>query len=152
MRLVRAVGLLLMGFVAGVAAAAATLKRALPDDTDPTSDELSVVAALEGVELRSEARALRGGSVLALLSGVRVDLRGASLAPGARLSLTSLLSGVTIEVPRGWSVEHAIEGLGAGVSVNVPQPDASDAPTLVVHGRALMSGVAVIARPPHEDA
>jgi hypothetical protein len=104
MRLLRKVGLLSVGVIAGFAGAAALMRRVLPSRGSDESDELALVAIFDGIELTSRATAFRGGSMLAWLGGIAVDLRAATLAPEAHLSVTALLGGVAIRVPPEWRV------------------------------------------------
>jgi hypothetical protein len=143
MRLVRTLGVLFLGFYAGVAAAAALVKRVLPSQGDAESDEVALVAIFGGTELKSRAQAFRGGSMLAWFGGVAADLREATLAPGAQLSATALFGGVAIAVPEGWRVEATSRALAGGVEVKVPEPADPDAPTLTVDAFAAFGGVAI---------
>ena len=146
MRLLRALALITFGTIAGFVAAAAALKRTLPSRGDAESDEVALVAILDGVELESRASAFRGGSMLAWFGGIAVDLREATLAPGARLSVHSLFGGVAIRVPPGWRVESSMHALAGGVDVSAPEPEDADAPTLMLDGLALFGGIAVGAK------
>jgi len=142
-RPIRALRLTALGAVAGVAASGALLKRALPTRGDEESDEITLVAAFDGVELRSRATAFRGGSILTWFGGVAVDLREATLAPDAHLSVNSVFGGVAIRVPVGWRVESGMRALAGGVEVSVPEPEDPAAPTLTLEGLALFGGIAV---------
>jgi hypothetical protein len=146
MRLLRSIGLLAVGAFAGFAAAGALLKKALPSHGDEESNELALAAVFDGVALRSRARAFRGGSLFAWFGGVALDLREATLAPGARLSLTSVLSGVAVRVPPGWHVESNVTAIASGIATDVPTPEDPDAPRLIVEGVSILGGVAVGAR------
>ena len=75
MGFLRAVLLFKLGFWAGMVTSAAIVKRAFPSRGDEDSDELRLVAIQNGIELKSRARAFRGGSMLAWLGGIAVDLR-----------------------------------------------------------------------------
>ena len=132
--------------IAGFVAAAAALKRALPSRGDAESDEVALVAILDGVELESRASAFRGGSILAWFGGIAVDLREATLAPGARLSVHSLFGGVAIRVPPGWRVESSMHALAAVSTSRRRSPRDADAPTLTLDGLALFGGIAVGAK------
>ncbi len=148
MRLVRALGLTAIGFWAGVAAAAAVVKRAVPSRGDEESDEVALVAIFDGVDLKNRAAAFRGGSMLAWFGGIAVDLRSANLAAeGARLDLRALNGGIAVKVPTGWRVRSNLRALAGGVDVRVPEPDDPNAPTLTLEGFAAFGGVAVGARP-----
>jgi hypothetical protein len=74
--------------------------------------------------------------------GIAVDLRDATLAPGARLSLTTVFGGIDLRVPHGWRVESRIRAGPGGVAVDVPDAD-DQAPLLVLDGVVVFGGVAV---------
>jgi Cell wall-active antibiotics response 4TMS YvqF len=148
MRLVRTLGVLLLGFYAGIMAAAALVKRSLPSRGDAESDEVALVAIFGGAELKSRAQAFRGGSMLAWFGGVAADLREATLAPGATLNAGALWGGVAIAVPEGWRVEADARAFAGGVDVKVPEPDDPDAPTLTIVARAAFGGVAIATKAP----
>jgi len=147
MRLLRALLLFKLGFWAGTVASAALLKRAFPSRGDEESDEVRLVAILDGIELRSRAQAFRGGSMFTWLGGIAVDLREAQLAPGAHLEVGSLVGGIAIRVPAGWRVESDVQSLGGGVAIGAPEPADPDAPTLRLTGFSAFGGVAVGAKP-----
>jgi hypothetical protein len=147
MRLLRTIGLLALGFYAGLFAAARLLKTALPSRGDVDSDEVHLVAIQGGVELESEAQAFQGGSMLAWMGGIEADLRKAQLAPGAHLTVHVLMGGIEITVPEGWRVESSARALAGGVQVEVPSPDDSAAPTLTLDGLAAFGGIEIRARP-----
>jgi hypothetical protein len=146
----RALLLVKLGFWAGSLASAALLKRAFPSQGDSESDEVRLVAILNGIELESRARAFHGGSMFAWLGGIAVDLREAQLAPGAHLEVGSLLGGIAVRVPVGWRVESDVQSLAGGVAIDVPTPADEDAPTLRITGFTGFGGVAVRATPDGE--
>jgi len=145
-RLARAVALFTLGFWAGMTASAAMLKRALPSRGDEESDEVALVAIMDGVALKSRARAFRGGSILSWFGGVAVDLREAQLAPGAHLDVQSLCGGIALRVPPEWRIVSSVKALGGGVAIDAPGPSSPDAPTLTLDGLAAFGGVAVGSR------
>jgi hypothetical protein len=151
-RTVRALGLLTLGAWGGFQAAAALTKRAIPSRGDEESDELALVAIYDGIDLKSRATAFRGGSMLAWFGGISVDLREATLAPGAHLTVNTLFGGVAIRVPAGWRLDSSLTALAGGVDVKAPEPEDPDAPTLTLDGRALFGGIAVGAKAPAEPA
>jgi hypothetical protein len=149
-RPIRALLLILLGLVGGLAAAAAAVKRALPSEGDEESDELALVAVFDGIDLTSRATAFRGGSALAWFGGVSLDLRQATLAPGARLTVHAVFGGVAVRVPPEWRVESSLSSIAGGVDTR-SGTESPDAPTLTVAGRALFGGIAVGARQPLDD-
>jgi hypothetical protein len=150
MRLLRSVLIFKLGLWAGMMAAAAFAKRAVPSRGDEDSDELALVAVFDGVDLESRAKAFRGGSMLAWYGGIQVDLRGAQLAPGAVLSVHALYGGIEIRVPPAWRVESKVKALAGGVDARTPAADDPDAPVLTLEGMALFGGIQVSAKA--EDA
>lgn len=152
MRFLKRLGLILLGVVAGFAAAAAVARRVIPSRGDGESEEVALAAIFDGIELKSTAQAFRGGSMLAWFGGIAVDLRGAKLAPGAHLTMHALWGGIAIRVPAGWKVESSAKSIIGGVAVQVPPVDSEDPPTLTLDGFALLGGIAVGARPVEGDS
>ena len=138
--------MLTLGAWGGFQAAAALAKHAVPSRGDEESDELALVAIYNGIELKSRATAFRGGSMFAWFGGIAVDLREATLAPGAHLTVNALFGGVAIRVPAGWRLESSLGALAGGVDVKAPEPEDPDAPTLTLDGHALFGGIAVGAK------
>ena len=150
MRPVRALALTTVGSFAGFMAAAAFVKHAVPSRGDEESDELGLVAVFDGIDLTSRAASFRGGSVLAWYGGISLDLREATLAPGAQLTIHTLFGGVAIRVPPEWRLESNLRALAGGADVR-PGAENAGAPTLRIDGRALFGGIAVGAKLPNED-
>src|SRR4029079_10027454 len=145
-RLIRGLLLFKLGFWAGMVASAVLLKRVFPSRGDEESDEVALVAALNGIELKSRAKAFRGGSMFSWLGGIAVDLRDAELADGAHLDVHSAFGGVAIRVPTGWRVDSSMSAIAGGVTISAREPDAADAPTLTLGGFTVFGGVAVGAK------
>jgi hypothetical protein len=145
-RLIRALLLVKLGFWAGTFAAALLMKKVFPSRGDADSDEVALVAIMDGVAIKSRAQAFRGGSMFSWLGGIAVDLREAKLAPDARLQVHSVFGGVAIRVPPEWRVESSVTALGGGVAVDVPKPDGDEAPTLRLDGFTAFGGIAVGAK------
>ena len=143
MRPLRGLLLFKLGAWVGMMAAAAFVRRAVPSHGDEESDELGLVAVLNGIELKSRATAFRGGSMLAWFGGIAVDLREVELAPGARLSLNTLFGGIAIKTPPNWRVESELKALAGGVDARTPEGDEPAAPVLTVTGTALFGGIAI---------
>lgn len=146
-RFLRGLLLFKLGFWAGMLTSAALLQRMFPSRGDEESDEVALVAILNGVALKSRAKAFRGGSMFSWLGGIAVDLREAELAPDAHLDVRSLFGGIALRVPPGWKVESAVKSIGGGVTVAVPEPESDAAPTLRLDGFTAFGGIAVGAKP-----
>ena len=125
---------------------ALAVRRLLPSHGDETSDEIALVAAAHGIDLRSRAASFRGGSVRAFMGGVRLDLREATLAPnGGRLEVLAVMGGVQVLVPGGWQLRVAAAHVFAGgvdhprVETAVPEQE----PALELVMTAIVGGVQV---------
>jgi hypothetical protein len=148
MRLFRTLVIFKLGAWAGMATAAALAKRALPSRGDEESDEVTLMAIFDGIELKSRAQAFRGGSMFAWFGGVAVDLTEAKLAPDASLSIGALFGGVDVKVPSGWRIVATGRAIAGGVSDDVPMPEDPEAPTLVVESTAVLGGISIRATEP----
>jgi hypothetical protein len=146
-RFLRVVLLFKLGFWTGIIASAVVVKRLLPSRGDADSDDVALVAILDGVTLESRSRSFRGGSLLTWFGGIAVDLREAELGPEAHLDVHSLFGGIAIRVPPEWRVESRVKALGGGVAVSPTTSAADDAPTLTLDGFAALGGVAIGAKP-----
>ena len=145
-RVLRAVLLFKLGFWTGMLASAVFMKRMFPSRGDAESDEVALVAILDGVAVKSRAQAFRGGSMFSWLGGIAVDLREAQLAPDAHLDVRSLFGGIAIRVPPGWKIEADVKALGGGVAVDAPEPGTDGSPTLRLEGFSAFGGIAVGAK------
>ena len=137
---VRALLLLVLASVVGQLVA----KRMTVGDED--SDAFTLAAIFGGKEFKSRATPLRSGSALAVMGGVDLDLRSATLDPaGGTLNVTTVMGGAHVTVPRGWVVEVESRGNLGGVDSKVT--DAADlpdgAPTLHVTTNTWFGGVQV---------
>jgi hypothetical protein len=142
-RLFRSLIVFKLGFWAGLLGSAALMKRVLPSRGDADSDEVGLVAIFDGIELESHATGFRGGTMFTWFGGIAVDLREATLAPDARLTLSTLWGGIAIRVPPEWHVESTAKAIGGGVAVRPPQVEVPDPPRLQIDGFALLGGIAV---------
>jgi hypothetical protein len=144
MRPLRSLFVFKLGTWAGMMGAAVLVRRALPSRGGEESNEVGLVAVLNGIELESRADAFKGGSIFAWFGGVNLDLSKAELAPGAELSVNALFGGIAIKTPASWRVDSNLRALAGGVDVGERAMSGADgAPVLVVDGMALFGGIAV---------
>jgi hypothetical protein len=103
-----------------------------------------LVAIMSGVERSRRWRLAPETTVLAIMGGAHLDLRGAQIeGTHATISCFTLMGGIDIVVPQGSDVEVSGFGLMGGVADEVrgePQPGM---PALHVRAFALMGGVSV---------
>ena len=151
MGLLRRLLLFKLGALVGMIVAAAFFKRIVRSRGDAESDELALVAILDGVQLESRAKAFRGGSMLAWFGGIEADLSGAELAPGARLSVHALFGGIEVTTPATWRIESEAKAVMGGIDAR--GADDPDAPVLTLDGMAVFGGIEVrpTGAPPRGD-
>jgi hypothetical protein len=101
--------------------------------------------ALIGYLKRSHHSAdFRGGSVTAVMGGVELDLRQASLPSGtAYLDVVAFWGGIEIKVPSNWTVDARVVPLMGAFENKVDSLSASGGPRLVVRGHAVMGAVMI---------
>ncbi len=113
---------------------------------DEESDTFTRAAILSGQELDSRSTALRSASALAVMGGVEIDLRGATLGPGTpTLSLTAVMGGVEVRLPRGWKVHVENRKAMGEVETRLTEPSElpEDAPTLLVITNNWFGGIEI---------
>lgn len=144
MGLLRGLLVFKLGALAGMMAAAAVVKLAVRSHGDEDSDELSLAAIFDGIEVRSRATAFRGGSLLAWFGGIELDLREAELAPGAELTAHAIFGGIEVTTPPHWRVESSATAILCGIDARTH--DDPDAPVLRLTGMAVFGGIDVTAK------
>jgi predicted membrane protein len=108
-------------------------------------DLVRTTAFLSGSELATQSNAFRGAVLTAIMGGVELDMRHATLAPdGAEVDATAILGGVDLIIPREWRVTVRGTPILGGVSnraEGTSLPD--DAPRLRVDALAILGGVEI---------
>ena len=113
---------------------------------DENSDAFRLAAIGGGKELRSRATAFRSASALAVMGGVEIDLREATLDPGgATLDVTAVMGGVEITLPPDCAVEIETHGSMGGVDTRLTEStdQQAGAPTLHLRVNAWLGGVQI---------
>ncbi|HEY3176700.1 MAG TPA: DUF5668 domain-containing protein [Candidatus Polarisedimenticolia bacterium] len=110
-------------------------------DSSPTFNLFTMLGA---VEHKNDSRTFSGGEATAVLGGIELDLRDATMADaGAELQIFAFMGGVEIKVPQDWSVEvkgMPIMGYFGDTSKTRPTGDGRK---LVVRGQAVMGAVEI---------
>jgi Domain of unknown function (DUF5668)/Cell wall-active antibiotics response 4TMS YvqF len=108
-------------------------------------DLVRTTAFLSGSELASQSNAFRGAVLTAIMGGVELDMRHATLAAdGAEIDATAIMGGVDLIIPRDWRVTVRGTPILGGVSNRAEGsslPD--DAPRLRVDALAILGGVEI---------
>lgn len=108
---------------------------------DDTVDSFVMFA---GLETNNQSQEFRGGKATALMGGIDLDLRGASLHNNeAYLELNAMFGGIDVFVPSHWRVEMTgVPVFGGWGNKTRPNSDPS-APTLKIKCFVMFGGVEV---------
>ena len=115
---------------------------------DPAA-HISMFSVMSGVRRASNATAFRGGDILAFMGGVHLDLRLATIPPGAEavLDVTAIMGGVEVAVPSNWAVSTPVFPFMGAVEDKrlAPLPidgkPVTDAPRLIIRGFVMMGNI-----------
>ncbi|MBZ5607435.1 MAG: cell wall-active antibiotics response protein [Acidobacteriia bacterium] len=118
-------------------------------DGVPASGEpvMNVVAIFSGSKRTLDSQDFRGGQVVAVFGGVRLDLRRAAISvEKAVIDINAIFGGVEIRVPDNWNVLMKGAGIFGGFDDKTihPKPDPNlKTPELVITGAAVFGGMSV---------
>ena len=104
--------------------------------------DLSVI--LSGIETINQSNSFKGGKISAILGGVNLDLRGATLNNNeAFLDVSALFGGVEVYVPDNWRVEMTGTPILGGWENKTRLNTDPGAPVLKIRGTAIFGGIEV---------
>jgi hypothetical protein len=107
------------------------------------SDSFSDVAIMSGVKRANLSKDFRGGEATAVMGGIELDLRNATMdRPEAVLDVSTVMGGVRIRVPDTWTVVSRVNSVMGGYKDNTRHPE-NDDHRLVLKGTVLMGGLQV---------
>lgn len=103
---------------------------------------VDITAILGGFERRIVTQDFRGGEITAVMGGCELDMRDSSIKGEAVINVFAVFGGITIKVPRDWTVIlHGTPIMGGFDEKTNAPPD--NAKRLIVKGYAIMGGVEV---------
>ena len=116
--------------------------RAANNGPTDNTNTLNIVAVMSGNNMRKDTQDFRGGEVTAVMGGVDIDLRQASIQNEAVLNVFATWGGIVLKVPADWTVvSNAIPILGGVDDRTVPP--AVTTKRLVIEGYVVMGGVEI---------
>ena len=112
------------------------------DNLTGDNSYLQITALLGGNETSNNSQDFKGGEITAILGGVELDLRNASIQSEAILNVWATWGGVVVKVPTDWAVvNHAVAVLGGIEDKTGSAPLATK--RLIIKGTAIMGGLEI---------
>lgn len=112
---------------------------------ETASDDNSVLdinVIMGGSKTVSNSQSFKGGDITAVMGGVELDLRGASIESEAVLNLWATWGGIVIKIPADWSVVNRSTALMGGIEDKSFSPPTATK-RLIITGTAIMGGVEI---------
>lgn len=112
---------------------------------ETVSDDNSVLdisVVMGGSKTVSNSQNFKGGDITAVMGGVELDLRGASIQSEAVLNLWATWGGIVIKIPADWSVVNRSTALMGGIEDKSFSPPVATK-RLIITGTAIMGGVEI---------
>lgn len=104
--------------------------------------KIDVVAVMSGNQGKNSSPDFRGGEITAIMGGVELDLRGASIQTEAVVNVFAVWGGIVLKVPNDWTVINNGIAIMAGIE-DKTVPAMNSGKRLVITGYALMGGVEI---------
>ncbi len=121
-----------------------------PKQTDyreySTENSANYTAIMSGTEARIVTKDFKGGSALAIMGGIEIDLRDAELQNDvANMELTAIMGSVLIKVPEHWQIQiSSLPFLGACENhTRFQVSDSSKQALLNIQCTAIMGGIEI---------
>lgn len=107
-----------------------------------SDSKIDVVAVMSGNQGKNASPDFRGGEITAIMGGVELDLRSASIQTEAVLNVFAVWGGIVLKVPNDWTVINNGIAIMAGID-DQTVPAMNSSKRLVITGYALMGGVEI---------
>lgn len=106
------------------------------------NEVLNITAVMGGNKTLNSAQSFKGGDLTAIMGGVDLDLRSASIEGEATLNLWAAWGGIVIRVPSDWIIVNRCTALLGGVDDKSFSSPASNK-RLVITGTVIMGGIEI---------
>jgi hypothetical protein len=97
---------------------------------------------MSGNQGKNSSLDFRGGEITAIMGGVELDLRGATIQSEAVLNVFSVWGGIVLRVPNDWTIVNNGIAIMAGID-DQTVPAMNSGKRLIVKGYAIMAGVEI---------
>lgn len=107
-----------------------------------SDSKIDVVAVMSGNQGKISSPDFRGGEITAIMGGVELDLRAASIETEAVLNVFAVWGGIVLKVPNDWTIINNGIAIMGGID-DKSVPAMSSGKRLVITGYAIMGGVEI---------
>jgi predicted membrane protein len=104
-------------------------------------DEITAIFA--GNKTHNQSKDYKGGEITAVFGGAEIDLREATIKDAAVLNVSAIFGGVTVQVPKNWTVTSKVTPIAGGVENKTEPPTTKGGPTLLIAGDVVFGGVEI---------
>ena len=120
-------------------------RRRAPTAISDPNDVVHSFALMAGIHHQNNSQSFRGGDANAIMGGVELDLRNASIREGeaAVIDAFAMWGGVEITIPETWRVTPQVLPLLGGFDDKTANPKSGSGPELIVKGAAVMGAIVV---------
>jgi hypothetical protein len=109
---------------------------------ESVESKIEIVAIMSGHQGNVATQDFRGGSATAIMGGIEIDLRNASIQTEAVLNVFAVWGGISIKIPNDWSVvNNGVAIMGGIDDTSVPNMNANK--RLILTGTVIMGGVEI---------
>lgn len=113
-----------------------------PVESSDANSYIKAIAIMGGYRRMNNSQDFKGGELTAIMGGLEIDLREASIKGEAVIDIFALMGGVEMRVPEDWLV--IIEGFPfMGGFEDKTRPPKESAKRLVIKGTAMMGGLEI---------
>lgn len=105
-------------------------------------DRVDILGLMSGNQIKNNSSNFKGGEINVFLSGVELDLRGASLQQDAVLNMFAFWGGIKLTIPTDWTVVNNCNAIMGGIDDrSIPAPGSNK--RLIIQGYAIMGGMEI---------
>jgi predicted membrane protein len=113
-----------------------------PIESSDANSYIKAIAIMGGYRRMNNSQDFKGGELTAIMGGLEIDLREASIKGEAVIDIFALMGGVEMRVPEDWLV--IIEGFPfMGGFEDKTRPPKESTKRLVIKGTAMMGGLEI---------
>ncbi|MBC3880892.1 hypothetical protein H8K35_01760 [Undibacterium sp. LX40W] len=104
--------------------------------------KIDIIAIMSGSQGNIASANFTGGDITAVMGGVELDLRNASIETEAVLNVFTFWGGISLKIPNDWSVVNSANAVLGGIEDSTV-PNMSANKRLIITGTSVMGGVEI---------